>query len=151
MLRGACRHHPQLQEGLAPKVEPEPWGSSVSWPGGIPRGSPLSLPGSCFQALHSQPPCSGVDVSTRPRKTGSQLALSLSFSAKPLLPLFLFCFKETTSPRSSSLPLPPYHLDPHRSKCMLAALGANSSSGCAMCLTLCRHPFLLHHRGTRGR
>lgn len=65
VLRGAHRHPPSsFLEGLVPKVEPEPWGSSVELAQGYPRES-LSLQGSCFQAAHSQPPCSGVDVSTR--------------------------------------------------------------------------------------
>ena len=32
---------------------------------------------------------------------------------------------------------------------MLAALGANSSSGCAMCLTLCRHPLFVAAQGDK--
>ena len=80
-------------------------------------------------------------------------ACSLSlFLLSPFLPLFPFCFKETASPQSSSpFSASLYHLDPHRvSACW--QLWAPPVAVAVPCAWPCADPpFLLHHRGTRGR
>ena len=149
VLRGACKHPPSsFQEGLAPEVEHQPWGSSVSWPRGIPESHSACRGAASRHPTHSPHVLGWTCPQVLGKLESAALSLSL-FLLSPFLPLFPFCFKETASPQSSSpFSSSLYPLDPP-GKCMLAALGANSSSGCAMCLTLCRHPLFVAAQGDK--